>query len=125
MQKKYSHAVYVGFTVVSSEADGDGLTRQELLDGMSKRLLALALMHEDEAHEAFDVYDVYQLQPEPVPNLTADSLEMLLKTDQPMTCPVCGARTEFAPLDGPVEIHVCMNVGCKRIFRAMDDDEGE
>lgn len=34
-------------------------------------------------------------------------------TDQPMTCPKCGARTDFTELPSRVQVHTCLGCGFK------------
>ena len=40
-------------------------------------------------------------------------------TDQPMTCPKCGARTESVNEDGDER---CLNQACRFVFRAEVED---
>lgn len=39
---------------------------------------------------------------------------ILLDTDQPTTCPLCGARTDFVELSRDKQKHTCLN--CKYEF---------
>lgn len=54
--------------------------------------------------------------------------DTFLMTDQPTTCPLCGARTDFYLLISPVshkdvEIHKCLDIKCKFEFVIEIDDE--
>jgi hypothetical protein len=52
-------------------------------------------------------------------------LIFFLMNDQPMTCPYCGARTDFYDLiyQGEyIEVHYCLNKEkCGFVFAAMED----
>jgi len=43
-----------------------------------------------------------------------DDLDVFTMTDQPETCPMCGARTEFLEMPTRKQVHVCLN--CKEVF---------
>lgn len=53
--------------------------------------------------------------------------DFYLLGDQPMTCPNCGARTEWVDLDPRpygeklVQQHTCRN--CGKVFLACDDED--
>lgn len=55
---------------------------------------------------------------------------IFLNNNQPMTCPICSARTDFgeqkSPIDGKiVEIHKCLSIKCQFIFVAEHDKDFE
>jgi hypothetical protein len=48
-------------------------------------------------------------------------LECYILSDQPTTCGLCGARTTFEVKDDDVQVHQCLNQGCKYIFITLSD----
>lgn len=60
-KKKYNHAVDVAFQVISDHAEEP--TLDEMLEGMERRLKNLK-ENQDEAKEAFGVYDTFETEPE-------------------------------------------------------------
>lgn len=56
--------------------------------------------------------------------LPADTPENLYTmTDQPVTCPKCGARSEFEDLGSEgQQLHTCQNPECKYVFRMEEAD---
>lgn len=55
-------------------------------------------------------------------------IEVYLFTDQPATCPKCGARTEiimeFTKVRAQTQYHKCMHIGCGFEFVMENDDDG-
>ena len=52
-------------------------------------------------------------------NQPTKNLEIFLNTEQPTTCPKCGARTDFDYIvkqEKQMEIHNCLNESCSFIF---------
>ena len=52
-------------------------------------------------------------------------LEIILLSDQPTTCPICGARTDFYEFvhdNEQYQIHFCKNWDCGIAFLAMEDE---
>lgn len=48
---------------------------------------------------------------------TLDSnLEVYLISDQPTTCGLCGARTDFVVEEDGTQVHQCLNKDCKYRF---------
>lgn len=59
-----------------------------------------------------------------------DFYNTFLHSDQPMTCPMCGARTDFYSDISPVtnekvEIHKCLSNNCHFEFVAEFDNDFE
>jgi len=48
-----------------------------------------------------------------------DELECYILSDQPTTCGMCGARTDFDVESDGTQIHQCLNPGCKYQFIAV------
>jgi hypothetical protein len=42
--------------------------------------------------------------------------------EDPMTCPECGARTDFDVLADGQELHTCLNSSCELSFLAEHED---
>jgi hypothetical protein len=54
------------------------------------------------------------------------NFEIFLMSDQPTTCPICGARTEvifetFRKI--AIQLHACMDKNCRFIFLEEDDND--
>lgn len=54
-----------------------------------------------------------------------DPSSIILLSDQPTTCPKCGARTDFEndPNNVKRQFHQCLNLKCSFQFIAEDDDD--
>lgn len=50
-------------------------------------------------------------------------LERYILGDQPATCGICGARTEFDELSDGIQIHQCLNSDCLYKFVGEFDEE--
>jgi hypothetical protein len=46
-------------------------------------------------------------------------------TDQPTTCPICGARTDYVDLSDLIQSHVCLSKLCEYSFMLEFDDENK
>lgn len=46
-------------------------------------------------------------------------------TDQPTTCPHCGARTDFEDLANDRQLHTCLDATCGYRFIVTEPDETE
>lgn len=46
---------------------------------------------------------------------------IFIGTDQPETCRVCGARTDFIELGRELQLHECLN--CARVYFVEFDDD--
>ncbi len=51
------------------------------------------------------------------------SLDIYILTDQPTTCGICGARTDFDDIDEITQLHKCLNSACGYIFITEYDEE--
>ena len=51
-----------------------------------------------------------------------DALDCYLLNEQPMTCGICGARTDFDVRSDGTELHQCLNNACGYMFEAVDED---
>lgn len=54
-----------------------------------------------------------------------NELDTFLMTDQPATCPKCGARTDFQEVSkdegiGVIQIHQCFDEKCKYKFEVVE-----
>lgn len=47
---------------------------------------------------------------------------ILLLSDQPVTCGLCGSRTDWVD-EGEIQRHTCL--GCGHAFDAMEDPDGD
>lgn len=56
--------------------------------------------------------------------LTASDLDLFGMSDQPTTCPYCGARTDFIEVRD-FQVHVCLNEECGAMFRTEDDEDDD
>jgi len=55
--------------------------------------------------------------------VTADGkLECYILGDQPTTCGLCGARTDFDVKEDDTQIHQCLNRECKYQFIAVSEE---
>lgn len=61
--------------------------------------------------------------------MVVDFSSILLRHDQPTTCPICGARTdilvEFINALNEPEIHVCLDLVCRFAFLVESDEDFE
>jgi hypothetical protein len=56
--------------------------------------------------------------------ITADGkLECYILGDQPMTCGLCGARTDFDVEEDNAQIHQCLNRECRYQFIAAGEED--
>ena len=51
-----------------------------------------------------------------VDDVIYNSLDCYILNDQPMTCGLCGARTDFAEINDGMQIHECLNLDCRYKF---------
>ncbi len=42
----------------------------------------------------------------------AEDLDCYILNDQPTSCGVCGARTDFEDIDDTIQLHQCLNPEC-------------
>lgn len=49
-------------------------------------------------------------------------LDCYILNDQPTTCGLCGARTDFEVENDSTQIHQCLNQECKYQFLAVGDE---
>ena len=49
-------------------------------------------------------------------------LECYILSDQPTTCGLCGARTDFYVESDGLQIHQCLDKDCGYLFAAVSDD---
>tara|TARA_R110000782_G_scaffold125788_6_gene217440 strand:- start:1114 stop:1320 length:207 start_codon:yes stop_codon:yes gene_type:complete len=50
------------------------------------------------------------------------NLDCYLLNEQPTTCAICGARTNFEEVNDGIQIHKCMNSNCDYKFTAEVDE---
>jgi len=50
-----------------------------------------------------------------------DGLECYILSDQPTTCGLCGTRTSFEVKDDDIQVHQCLNQGCKYKFITVSE----
>ena len=48
-------------------------------------------------------------------------LDCFILNDQPTTCGLCGARTDFVEINDGLQIHECLNLDCCYKFITEDD----
>lgn len=53
--------------------------------------------------------------------MDSELLDIYLMGDQPTTCGICGARTDFEVKDDRSQIHKCLDRGCGHVFLVVDD----
>jgi len=48
------------------------------------------------------------------------NLDIYILNDQPTTCGICGARTDFDDIDDKTQLHQCLNLDCCYKFIAEE-----
>ena len=54
-------------------------------------------------------------------DINHEFLDCYILNDQPTTCGICGARTNFDELNNGLQIHECLNVECGYQFITSDE----
>ena len=52
----------------------------------------------------------------------SDTLDRYILNDQPTTCGLCGARTDFEKITNVMQLHKCLNPDCGYKFIAEEDE---
>jgi len=56
-------------------------------------------------------------------NINNHNLDIYILNDQPTTCGICAARTEFEDITDEIQLHQCLSPDCGYQFLAEKDEE--
>ena len=54
-------------------------------------------------------------------NINYDNLDCYILNEQPTTCGLCGARTDFEEINNMMQLHECLNPDCGYKFITEED----
>ena len=54
-------------------------------------------------------------------NINYDNLDCYILNEQPTTCGLCGARTDFEEINNMMQLHECLNPYCGYKFITEED----
>ena len=55
-------------------------------------------------------------------NINYDNLDCYILKEQPTTCGLCGARTNFEEINSMIQLHECLNSDCGYKFITEEDE---
>ena len=56
-------------------------------------------------------------------NINHNDFDWYILTDQPTTCGICCARTDFEEINDKLQLHQCLNSDCGYKFITAEDEE--
>lgn len=71
----------------------------------------------------YEGWSDFAVKPSEIIEVHPQGLKTYLMGDQPATCPICGARTEFVTLSAKREQHKCLDTDCNYQFILEDNSD--